>query len=184
MLLLEEFTPRIEYIKGTNNLVADAISCLEYTPSKCIISHFHFMKSLTKKYDPNVKHHIKWKDFSCLYNSCKNSAETIDVGKNIEEQTAVVMSCFASCGKEEQEEIYPPSISEVVDAQGEDKHLQAYFRRVGRSKSSRHELCVVEDTKIVTENGKIVIPFCLQKDHLEKLEKVLQKLHKAGLKVN
>ncbi len=38
-LLLEEFAPRIEYIKGTNNLVADAISCLEYTPSKCISSH-------------------------------------------------------------------------------------------------------------------------------------------------
>ena len=28
-LLLEEFAPRIEYIKGTNNLVADAISRLE-----------------------------------------------------------------------------------------------------------------------------------------------------------
>ena len=28
-LLLEEFTPRIEYIKGNNTLVADVISCLE-----------------------------------------------------------------------------------------------------------------------------------------------------------
>ncbi len=68
-LLLEEFTPRIEYIKGTNNLVADAISRLEYTPSKCISSHFHFMKLLTMRYDPGVKHHIKWKALSCLYNS-------------------------------------------------------------------------------------------------------------------
>ncbi len=64
-LLLEEFDPRIEYIKGTNNLVADAISRLEYTPSKSISSHFHFMKSLTTKYDPDVKHHIKSKAFSC-----------------------------------------------------------------------------------------------------------------------
>ena len=29
--LVEEFAPRIEYIKGTNNWVADAISRLEYT---------------------------------------------------------------------------------------------------------------------------------------------------------
>ncbi len=49
-LLLEEFAPRIEYIKGTNNLVADPISFLDYTRSKCISSHFHFMKFLTTKY--------------------------------------------------------------------------------------------------------------------------------------
>ena len=84
-LLLEEFAPRIEYIKGTNNLVADEISCLEHTPSKYISSHFHFMKSLTMKYDPDVKHHIKWKAFSCLYNSCNNSVDTFDVGKTREE---------------------------------------------------------------------------------------------------
>ncbi len=58
-LLLEKFAPRIEYIKGTNNLVADVIIRLEYTPSKYISSHFHFMKALMTKYDPNVKHHVK-----------------------------------------------------------------------------------------------------------------------------
>ena len=31
-LLLEEFGPEIEYIKGIDNTVADAISRLEYTP--------------------------------------------------------------------------------------------------------------------------------------------------------
>ncbi len=82
-VLLEEFSPRIEYIKGTNNLVADSISHLEYTPSKCVISHFHFIKLLRIKYDHDVKCHIKWKAFSCLCNSCNNSADTIDVGKNI-----------------------------------------------------------------------------------------------------
>ena len=29
-LLLEEFDPKLEYIKGDDNVVADAISCLEY----------------------------------------------------------------------------------------------------------------------------------------------------------
>ncbi len=33
------------------------------------------------KYDPDVKHHVNWKAFFCIYNSCENSADTIDVGK-------------------------------------------------------------------------------------------------------
>ena len=33
-LLLEEYGPTIEYIKGIDNTVADAISRLEYDPSK------------------------------------------------------------------------------------------------------------------------------------------------------
>ncbi len=78
-------------------------------------------------YDPNLKHHKKWKSFSCFYNSCKNSADTTDVGENIEEQTLGVTSCFTSCRKEEQEEIYPPTIYEIADSQQADKHLHLYF---------------------------------------------------------
>ena len=33
-LLLEDFGPDIVYIKGTDNIAADAISCLEYNPTK------------------------------------------------------------------------------------------------------------------------------------------------------
>ena len=97
--LLKEFAPRIEYIKGTNNLVGDEISHLEYTPSKCIIKHFHFMKSLMTKYDPDVKHHVKWKAFSCLYNSCNSSADTFGRRETREKQTAGVTSCFDKRGK-------------------------------------------------------------------------------------
>ena len=35
-LLLEEFGPNIVYIKGIDNTVADAISCLDYNPHKNI----------------------------------------------------------------------------------------------------------------------------------------------------
>ncbi len=61
------------------------------------------MKLTMTKYDPDVKKHYKLKAFSCLSNSCNNSTDTIDIGKNIEEQTVGVMSCFVSRGKEEQE---------------------------------------------------------------------------------
>ncbi len=155
-LLLEEFPPRIEYIKGTNNLLADAISSLRYTPSKCISSHFHFIKLSTLKYDPDVKCHVKWKAFSCLYYSCDNSADTIDVGKNIEKQKAGFTSCFASSWKEEQEEIYPPKITEIFDAQCQDKNLSRYFKREGTSstKTKRYKISLVKDTEVVTDNGK------------------------------
>ena len=33
-LLLEEFGPEIEYIKGIDNIIVDAISRLEYDPDK------------------------------------------------------------------------------------------------------------------------------------------------------
>ncbi len=75
------------------------------------------------------------------------------------------MSCFVSCGKEEQEEIYSPTISEIVDAQQADKHIFSYFRCGGGSKFIQYKLSVVKDTKIVTENGKIKIPFCLKKTY-------------------
>ncbi len=75
-----------------------------------------------------------------------------------------VTSCFDSHGKKEHEEIYPPIISEIVDAQQADKNLRKYFKCGGTSIKNSYELSVVKDTKIVAENGKKVIPFCLRKD--------------------
>ena len=74
------------------------------------------------------------------------------------------VSCFASRGKEEQEEIYPTTISEIVDAQQADKNLHTYFKRGGVSSKNWCKLSAVKDTTIITENGKMMIPFCLQKD--------------------
>ena len=75
-----------------------------------------------------------------------------------------VTSCFISSEKEKQEVIYPPTISEIVDAQQADKNLRTYFKRGGTSNENRYKLSVVEDTKVITENGKIMIQFCLRKD--------------------
>ncbi len=121
------------------------------------------MKSLTTKYDPNV-------------NSCDNSTYTFEVGKTREEQTAGVTSCFFSHGKDEQEEIYPPTITEISDAQRHDKHLSRYFKRGGASntKTNRYNISLVEDTKVVTDNVKLVIPPCLQKDIVDWYHHYLQ----------
>ena len=52
------------------------------------------------KYDPDVKHYVKWNNFYCLYASCNKSADTFDLMKIIEEQTAGVTSFCASCVNE------------------------------------------------------------------------------------
>ena len=37
-LIIEEFGPELEYIKGENNVVADALSCLENSPNQEILN--------------------------------------------------------------------------------------------------------------------------------------------------
>ena len=37
-LILEEFGPELKYIKGENNVVADALSCLENSPNQDILN--------------------------------------------------------------------------------------------------------------------------------------------------
>ena len=37
-LILEEFGPELKYIKGENNVVADALSCLEKSPNQEILN--------------------------------------------------------------------------------------------------------------------------------------------------
>ncbi len=39
-LLLEEYTPKIVYIKGIHNTVADAMSWLEYNPVQNLINEY------------------------------------------------------------------------------------------------------------------------------------------------
>ena len=61
-------------------------------------------------------------------------------------------SVFASRGKEDQEEIYPLTVTEIADAQRADKHLRKFFKR-GGNKASTFEVSLVEETKALTENS-------------------------------
>ena len=59
-------------------------------------------------------------------------------------------SVFASHGKEDQEEIYPLTVTEIADAQRADKHLRKFFKR-GGDKASTFEVSLVEEIKVLTE---------------------------------
>jgi hypothetical protein len=60
-LLLEEFAPGIVYIKGIHNLVADAISQMDYNPEVNPTSKFNYS---TIGVPAKGETAIKWKTFS------------------------------------------------------------------------------------------------------------------------
>jgi hypothetical protein len=62
-LLLEEYGPKIVYIKGTHNTVADAISQLEYDPSiKRTAESYHMTK--VKKRSSEYNQRQSWRAVS------------------------------------------------------------------------------------------------------------------------
>ena len=180
-LLLEEFGPKIVYIKGIHNTVADAISRLDFTPKKIdgktgkmlAMCQSAFMQALADKSDIDIhkmkkKDIIKWKAVSkCFVNL---SAGSEDSRSNQNERTAgayversEIGNAFFNRGKEDQEEIYPPTISEISDAQRNDKYLKEYFKQKGAKVSNSYKLSLVDNVQVLTENGKTVIPESLKR---------------------
>ncbi len=116
-LLLEEFAPEIAYIKGIHNTVADAISWLDYNPEVNPASEFNYSTFGPAKGETIVK----WKAFSKLwrcYNKNNPGNETQECNLN---------KGFANCSKEE--EIFPLTTPEIVEAQKADVKLKHCFRR-------------------------------------------------------
>ena len=52
-------------------------------------------------------------DFLCLYNIFNNSIDNIDTGTTTNIHTVSVNRCFAGQRKEDQEENFPPTITEI-----------------------------------------------------------------------
>ena len=62
-LILEEFGPELKYIKGENNVVADALSCLEKSPNQEILN----ISEIYGYYDedmPNSAYCIRYHDIA------------------------------------------------------------------------------------------------------------------------
>ena len=143
-LLIEEFAPEIEYIKGINNTVADAISRLDYTPTETpkdahiadrsisneAMCHSAFMQSFADENDIDV-HHFRWKTISKCFNKQLFNFSTIiesvhGIGTPLYEREDRVGLSLYNRSSEEQDEIYPPTVSEIADAQRSDRVLKKY----------------------------------------------------------
>ncbi len=105
-LLLEEFSSEIAYIKGIHNMVADAISWLDYNPKVNLISEFNYSTfGIPAKGETTVK----WKAFSklwCYYNENNPGNKT---------QECNLIKVFANHSKEE--ETFPLNTPEITEAQ-------------------------------------------------------------------
>ena len=109
-LLLEEFGPEIEYIKGINNTVAKTIVRLEYdhgNKTSCLGLHQCYCHVATF-----FNHHMHKHDNDDMYESCAG----------VHTQLCETPTRFATTGKSE-EEIYPAIVSEIVANQCNNKTL-------------------------------------------------------------
>ena len=120
-LILEEYGPKIVYIKGIHNTDADAISWLEYvspdTPST------------------DATRHLNWMTFSKCW--CKY---TLTHPNSRNKHNYSMNSVFAN--RSEEEEIFPLTVKEIAEAQGLDKLFKATKRSMKRLSSKTYQCSV------------------------------------------
>jgi hypothetical protein len=131
-LLLEEYGPKLVYIKDIHNIIADAISWLEYDPSvNQTAENYHSTKvrSFTNHQRQN------WMTVSKHWCNLE-----IDTHKPEDLNFA-----FANHGEEE--EIYPLTTIDVAEAQRKNRELKVYYKKNARM--PKKDMCfqLLEDTK-------------------------------------
>jgi hypothetical protein len=62
---------------------------------------------------------------------------------------------------EEEEEVYPLTLSEIADAQRKDQELKAYFKKNAIMPHKDMVFQLIEDSKVLCKNGKLMIPTSL-----------------------
>jgi hypothetical protein len=148
-LLLEEYMPKIVYIKGMHNTVADAISRLEYDPGLNRTAESYHMTKVKKR---SSKHSQRqsWMTVSKHWYNLE-----IDTDKHKDLNFA-----FANCGEED--EIYPLTTIEIVEAQHKDQGVKVYYKKNAIMPKKDVCLQLVEDTNVLCKNGKLIILTSLQ----------------------
>ncbi len=86
---------------------------------------------------------------------CYNEAQEDPDKTNIIQLNEV----FANCSKEDN--IYPLTIKEIIEAQKVDNKLKCFFKR-NATLDKGLELQIIEDQKCICKKGRLVIPTPLQ----------------------
>ena len=141
-LLLEEFGPEVVWIKGVHNTVADAISRLDYGPVK----------------DVNQN----WMTFTKCWNFYSQEVTSAEAPKYEDSMN------FVFANTQEEESIYPLTVSEIAEAQKEDADLKQL------AKADKYEKKLVEDITVYCKDDKLVIPKTLQRQAVEWYHHYLQ----------
>ncbi len=106
-ILLEEYAPKIIYIKGIHNTVAGAISWLDYDPKLNSTNEYnHATHVMSTNKEACQKWLISSKIMSC-YNKMQGDPDKTN--------TIQMNQVFANCSEED--EICPLTLKEIVEAQ-------------------------------------------------------------------
>ncbi len=118
--MLEEYRPKIVYIKGTHNTVADAVLQLEYDPSINLTAEsFH-----TTKVRNNSSQRQCWMMVSKKRCKLDIDSDNLDSYTNKYDDWNLMFAHH-----EEEEEVYPLTLTEIADAQCKDQELKAYLKK-------------------------------------------------------
>ncbi len=81
-------------------------------------------------------------------------------GDSDEGKTIRMNQCFAN--RNEEDEIYPLTIIEIAEAQKKDRNLKIYYKRNAKTPEKGMGFQLIEDTKVLCKEDKLVIPASLQ----------------------
>ncbi len=152
-LMLEEYGPEIVYIKGIHNTVADTVSWLEYDPSVNLTAEsFH-----TTKVRNNSHQRQCWMTVSKNWCELDVDSDNLDSYTDKHDDWNLVFAHH-----EEEDKIYPLTSTKIVDAQRKDQELKVYFKKNAKMPQKDMGLHLIEDTKVLCKNRKLMIPTSLR----------------------
>ncbi len=151
--MLEEYWPKIVYIKGIHNTVAGAVSWLEYEPSiNQTAESFH-----TTKVRNNSSQRQCWMMASKKGCELDIDLDNLDSYTNKHDNWNLMFAHH-----EDEEEVYPLTLTKIADAQHKDRELKAYLKKNAIMPQKDIGIHLIEDTKVLCKNGKVMIPTSLR----------------------
>ncbi len=151
--MLEEYGPEIVYIKGIHNTVADAVLQLEYDPSVNKTAEcFHTTKVRSRSHQRQY-----WATVSKNWCELDIDSDNLDSYTDKHDDWNLVFAHH-----KEKKEVYPLTLPEIADAQRKDRELKAYFKKNTIMPDKDMGIQLIEDTKVLCKNGKLMIPTSLR----------------------
>ncbi len=139
-LFLEEYGPKIVYIKSIHNTVADAVLRLEYDPSvNQTAESFHTMKVRNKSHQRQC-----WMTVLKKWCELDIDSDNLNSYTNKHDDWNLMFAHH-----EEEEEVYPLTLTEIADAQCKDRELKAYFKKSAIMPQKNMGIKLIEDTKVL-----------------------------------
>jgi hypothetical protein len=118
-LLLKEYRPKIVYIKGIHNTIADTVSRLEYDPSaNRTAESFHTTKVRSNSHQTQC-----WMTVSKKWCELDIDSDNLDSYTNKHNNWNLLFAHH-----EEADKIYPLTLTKIADAQRKDQELKAHFK--------------------------------------------------------